>query len=115
MNISLTTRIKDIAKKCGIPVSQIERENGFSEKSIRDWDKHRPSIDKVIAVADYFGVSIDTLLGRASGEYLTEDEKHLLSLFRSMSADGQAFLMQSAEMASGRFLKTTASDSEVTA
>lgn len=115
MNISLTNQIKEIAKKKKISVSQIERETGLYEKSIRDWDKHRPSIDKVVAVADYLGISVDTLIGRDSGDYLAEDERQLLALFRAMNEEGRACLMQLAELSSGRFLKTPTSDSEVTA
>ena len=113
--LTLYERIKDLATINKKSIKQVERDLGLAEGHIKKWKVFAPNSTNLIAVADYFGVSIDTLVGRASGEYLTEDEKRLLSLFRSMSADGQAFLMQSAEMASGRFLKTTASDSEVTA
>lgn len=115
MNISLTNQIKEIAKKKKISVSQIERGTGLYEKSVRDWDKHRPSIDKVVTVADYLGVSVDTLIGRDSGGYLAEDEQKLLALFRGMNAEGRAYLMQTAELASGRFLKSPSSHSEVIA
>lgn len=64
MNDSLTNRIRDLAKKKGISIRKLETELGFADKTISAWDTHRPSIDRAAAVADYFGVSIDWLLGR---------------------------------------------------
>ena len=58
---------------------------------------------------------MDTLIGRDSGGYLAEDERKLIALFRGMNAEGRAYLMQTAELASGRFLKTPSSHSEVIA
>lgn len=115
MNISLTESVRDLAEKNGTSFYRIEKELHIGNGTIADWDTHRPSIDKVAAVADYFMVSIDTLIGRASGDYLAEDERKLLALFRGMNAEGRAYLMQTAELASGRFLKTPSSHSEVIA
>ena len=115
MRFLLTEQIRALAKKKGTSFNGLEKELHFGQATIRAWDVNKPSYDKVVAVADYFGVSVDALIGRASGDYLTEEEKRLLHLFRSMNAEGQAFLMQSAEMASGRFLKNQTETSEVTA
>lgn len=46
----------------GIPV--LENELGFGSSTISKWDKSAPSIDKLVKVADYFGVSLDYLVGR---------------------------------------------------
>ena len=115
MNLSLTSKIKEIAKENGVPIAKLERDLNFAKKSVSDWDEHRPSIDKVVAVADFFGVSIDSLLGRDSGDFLTAEERELLTAGRSMTAEGKAFLMQSAELAAARFKKTSSSNNEVTA
>ena len=115
MNIFLTDRIKELAKKNGTTIKQIEKDLRIANKSIAVWDTHRQSFDKVAAVADYFGVSIDTLCGRSSGEYLSEDERQLLALFRSMNAEGKTFVMQLVETASERYKKTAAPSGEVTA
>lgn len=115
MKFSLTENIRELAEKNGTSFHRIEKELHIGNGTIADWDTHRPSIDKVAAVADHFMVSIDTLCGRASGDYLAEDERQLLALFRAMNAEGRAYLMQTAEMASGRFLKTPSSDREVIA
>ena len=113
--VTLYDRIKELATIQKKTIRQIERETGLDDGHIKKWKVFSPNSANLIAVADCLGVSIDTLVGRASGEYLAEDERKLLALFRSMNAEGRAFLMQSAEMASTRFLKTPASDREVTA
>lgn len=65
MKFSLT-RIRELVEKHGMSIRQLERELGYGNRTISDWESHAPSVLKVAAVADYFGVSIDYLLGRAS-------------------------------------------------
>jgi transcriptional regulator with XRE-family HTH domain len=59
-------KIKELCKKRGLSVSQLEQELGFGNKAIYKWDEQTPGIDRVKKVADYFGVTID---------YLVNDEK----------------------------------------
>ena len=107
--------LKNLCKERGITIKSIEQELGFSDGMLKKWKTHSPNISNLAAVADYLGVSVDTLIGRDSGGYLAEDERKLLALFRGMNAEGRAYLMQTAELASGRFLKTPSSHSEVIA
>lgn len=62
--MSLKQIINDLCKSKGISIRKLESEIGIAQATITDWDKHRPSVDKVAAVADYFGVSVDYLMGR---------------------------------------------------
>ena len=62
--MSLKQIVNDLCKQKGISFRQLEKTLGYATSTISTWDDHRPSIDKVAAVADYFGVSIDYLLGR---------------------------------------------------
>ena len=75
MNSSLKENIKRIAKEKGVKITQMENDLGFSEHYISKWDKYNPSIDKVVAVADYLGVSLDTLVG-----YEGDPDKDLMKL-----------------------------------
>lgn len=113
--LPLFERIKELAKQNKKSLAQVEEEAQFPRGTIKNTKKHAASIETAARLADYFGVSIDTLLGRSSGDYLAEDERQLLTLFRGMNAEGRAYLMQTAELASGRFLKTPSSHSEVIA
>lgn len=63
MNNSLKENVNRIAKERGISLAQMEKDLGFSEKYLSKLDKNNPSIDRVIAMADYLGVSVDTLVG----------------------------------------------------
>ena len=51
-----------------------------------------PTIDSLIKLADYYGVSMDYLLGRTVSEfsYLSEEEKILVSNFRKLNTYNQA-------------------------
>jgi len=60
----LYVRIKDLCSSRNITVAELERELGFSNSTIRKWGKDTsPSIDKIIKISDYFGVSVDYILG----------------------------------------------------
>lgn len=89
MNI-LYTRIRELALEKGVSLSQIERNLDFSNGSISSWKKGRASQDKILAVAKYFDVSTDYLLGRTnikkeSTKNLTVDE----ALDHAMSFNGK--------------------------
>ena len=56
--------IKFLCNKKGITVSALVVELGLGKNSITRWDENKPSVDRVQKVADYFGVSVDYLLGR---------------------------------------------------
>ncbi|WDC81729.1 helix-turn-helix transcriptional regulator [Ligilactobacillus ruminis] len=62
--MALRDNIKDLAAQKKISVAELERTLGFGNGSISKWNKQSPSADKLKKVADYFGVTIDYLLGR---------------------------------------------------
>ena len=62
--MSLVKKIHELCKINGIKISNLQKELGFGNASIYKWDTNSPSIDKLIKVADYFGVSLDYLLDR---------------------------------------------------
>lgn len=58
----LYKNILELCKQKGIAVYRLEKELGFGNATIRGWEKSSPRLEKVKAVADYFGVSVDSLL-----------------------------------------------------
>lgn len=64
----LTTKIENLAREQGYTIPQIEREMGFSRSSITKWKKSAPSVWKVKAVADFFGITVDELLTEPEAE-----------------------------------------------
>ncbi len=56
-------RIKNLCNRKEISIRQLERETGLADRTIGRWDTNMPSIDRVKKVAEYFGVTVDYLLG----------------------------------------------------
>jgi len=50
--------------KCGISVAKLERETDLGNGTIRRWKSGKACVDKVKRVADYFGVTVDSLLSQ---------------------------------------------------
>lgn len=75
MDNLLKERVQDLVKEYGITVKQLEIEAGIKQGNIKDWGEHVPSIEKVVKVADYFGVSVDFLLGRAPAQPRRKTER----------------------------------------
>ena len=57
-------KILQLCKEKGISVARLERETGISNGTISRWGSSSPTVEKLEKVADYFGVSVDSLLGR---------------------------------------------------
>lgn len=54
--------IKSVAKEKGVPIYKIEQDCHISRGSICKWGVVSPSVEKVKAVADYLGVTVDYLI-----------------------------------------------------
>lgn len=56
--------ILSLCKQNHISVSKLEQTLGLSNATIRRWEKASPTVANLTKVADYFGVSLDWLVGR---------------------------------------------------
>ncbi|GIP14360.1 hypothetical protein J40TS1_00020 [Paenibacillus montaniterrae] len=61
--MDLVNRIKKLCEQNGTSIPKLGDELGLG-KTIYRWNVNYPSIDKVVAVADFLGVPIQQLLGR---------------------------------------------------
>lgn len=86
--MNLLNTMKTMCKSHGISIAELERSAGLSHSSVARWDRNIPSVDKVAAVADFFGVTIDEMLGRSAPEISAED-RQILELFHQLNEDGQ--------------------------
>lgn len=76
--MTLKDRIKDLAKKRGISLPALESELGFGNSTIVKWDKSTPNAEKLNAVAQYFGVTMDYLLNGSNHDSLSsKDERDI--------------------------------------
>ena len=55
-------KISKLCKERGISIAKLERETGISNGTIGRWDTSSPNVNNLAAVANYFGVSIDSLV-----------------------------------------------------
>ncbi|WP_125772159.1 helix-turn-helix domain-containing protein [Companilactobacillus furfuricola] len=62
--MAMFDRIKEISKKRGLSLAQLNDKAGFKQNVIYSWKSKKPSIDKVNTVADVLHVSVDYLLGK---------------------------------------------------
>ena len=54
--------ISCLCKERGISIAKLERELGIGNGTIGKWANSSPTAEKLKRVADYFGVTVDSLL-----------------------------------------------------
>lgn len=65
--MSLLSRINVLRSQHGnISINRLEKECGLTRGSMAKWDDHTPSADKILRVANYFGISPGELMGAPS-------------------------------------------------
>ncbi len=87
ITLTLTQKIKELADSKNTNFAEIERKIGLSNGQIRRWDTSSPKAENLEKVADYFGVSVDYLLGREEEKLSSKDLDDLLD--NAMSFDGK--------------------------
>lgn len=85
----LYNRIKTLADKQNLSIRRLEEKLGFGNGVINRWRKTTPGIDKVEAVANFFGVTTDYLLGRESKADMVHNMTVDEALGTVMSFDGK--------------------------
>lgn len=63
-NELLVNNIKKVCTENNMTVTTLEKRLGFSPSLISRWKNNIPSVDKIVDIADFFDVTIDSLLGR---------------------------------------------------
>ena len=74
----LYEKIKELSKKKGVSITQLERDLDLGRGSLSKIDRHKPSNDKLQKIAEYFGITVDQLTGvqtdaQPGGYYVNED------------------------------------------
>ena len=98
--------IKKICSLKGIRQVDIARHMGMSEGSVSNWIKGTNSIDieNLAEVCSFLGVSLDQIYGVAPitpEVSLSQEEIHLISLWRSLNKEGRTILMATASAVAG--------------
>lgn len=85
-------RIKDLAKKRDKSLQEIAVELGFSTNIFYKWKTQSPKGADLEKVADYFGVTVDYLLGRSNVPmWATEDHVKELDSFLEESNSSMTY------------------------
>ena len=61
--MTIFERTKELANKRGLSLQETAKSAGIGINSIYSWKDKKPSVDRIKAVADVLGVSVDYLLG----------------------------------------------------
>lgn len=93
----------DLCSQKGVSPSKAAMDAGFSKSLISKWKSKQeivPSSEVLQKIADYFGVSVDYLLGKekqpTEGE-LSDEEKVMLDLFRQAGDDARRLALLALE------------------
>lgn len=86
--MSLVEKLKSLCEGKSTNFAAVERALDFGQGTIRKWDKSSPSTDKIEAIADYFGVSVDYLLGRENGSDESEFDSTFFRLKKGLEPYG---------------------------
>lgn len=73
--MNILERIQLLCAEKGINPTNLESELGFGRGTMYKWNKSSPNTDKLSAVADYFHVSIDWLLGKTEFRSIPDEEQ----------------------------------------
>lgn len=77
--------IKELAKEKGLSIRQLEMNFGYSNGYLGSWKRQTPNSIELARLADYFGVSVDYLLGRTDTPQNVENKDEyddLVMMFR---------------------------------
>lgn len=85
--MSIVENIRSLCKKYKTSIPKLEKELGFGNGAIYNWDKNSPSIDKLQKVADHFNQSVEKVL---YGFELSKFEQFLRIIVGQRSEDDVA-------------------------
>ena len=97
-NTHISATIKVLCKKRNITVKHLLEHCNLSKSFIYDLEKRKasPSCDKLTRIADFFGCSVDYLLGRTDNPNFSEENKITEQEYKVLSAYRQNTNMQQA-------------------
>lgn len=114
ISMGLYERVKDIASEKGYSINKLEKELGFPRSSISKFNKNKPSMDKIKQVADFLGVSTDSIIGNEDQETSNLTRRDTKEIENILS-DTEALLKQDGLMFDGNPASPEAIDSILSA
>lgn len=87
--MSTYERIQELAKNHGMSVRELGRKLDIGDTTIYKWRTQTPKIDVLEKVADYFGVTLDYLMGREKKNTIPTDDDLDDMIDHARSFDGK--------------------------
>ena len=87
--MKLGDKMKELLEQNDMTQKELAEALGFTPAALGNYIRNvrEPDYNTLIKIAEYFHVSVDTLLNHNYDRELNNDEKILLSLFRSMTQE----------------------------
>lgn len=87
-------RVRELAKKQGLSINQLEDKLSFGKNSLYGLKKSNPNSKIIEQIADYFNVSTDYLLGRTDNPRIASDDtasEYTTEDLRKMARNAKTF------------------------
>lgn len=87
-------RVRELAKKQGLSINQLEDKLNFGKNSLYGLKKSNPNSKIIEKIADYFNVSTDYLLGRTDNPRIASDDtasEYTTEDLRKMARNAKTF------------------------
>lgn len=97
-------RLRELRDAAGLEVKDMCRKLGVADSRYRKWESGTNGVplDYALMICDVLHCTLDELSGHTP-KVLTEDERHLLGLYRACNDKGRESLLQMAEVTSNLF------------
>lgn len=97
-------RLRELREAAGLEVKDMCRKLDVADSRYRKWESGTNGVplEYALMMCDVLHCTLDELSGHAP-KVLTEDERHLLDLYRGCNDKGRESLMQVAEVTAGLF------------
>ncbi len=92
--MSFALRIKELREERGLSQVRLARELNVGTGSVGMWESagEIPPVKKLLVIADYFGVTLDYLVGRSEKRTFMPESDPFFEEYRALSPEKKALL-----------------------
>lgn len=97
--VLIVDKICKLIKDNDLTNQKVEGELKWGSGAIKKFDINRPSIDKIIELAEFFGVTVnDIIYDNINERTLSDDETKLIDIYRQLSQSNKSKVMERSEI-----------------
>ena len=101
----MKNRLKELRTSKGLSMREAAKQLELPPTTYCNWEngEREPNSEMMVRLADFYGVSIDYMIGRTDERevkaqtFVTRSEDELLSLFRSMNEEQKGLILSTAK------------------